>query len=88
MKIEHDLRFSLTKGSEESKQLGQRLYEMMMATEVSGVNEVFVGHTSNLMQGLGIWPKPEGVITVFQKKNDGLVYKGMIKPGQWFSLRK
>ena len=36
----------------------------------------------NLKDGLGVWPKPERVIVVFQKQDNRLV-KGMISPDQW-----
>ena len=81
--IETDLAFSMTKDKEESKKLGERLYNMMMDSEAGANNAVLVGHTSNLRDGLGIWPKPEGVIVVFQKKENGIIFKGMIKPDQW-----
>lgn len=81
--IEPDLQFSISKDKEESKQLGERLYVMMMNSEAGANNVVFVGHTSNLRDGLEIWPKPEAVMTVFQKRGNGLVFKGMIKPDEW-----
>lgn len=81
--IEKDLSFSMTRDKEESKRLGERLYDMMMQSEASANNAVFVGHTSNLRDGLGVWPKPEGVFVVFQKKDNGLIFKGMIKPNEW-----
>ena len=81
--VEPDLRFSITKDEQESKRLGERLYAMMMNSEAGSKNVVFVGHTSNLRDGLGIWPKPEAVIVVFQKQEDELVYKGMIPPDAW-----
>ena len=81
--VEPDLRFSISKDEEESRQLGERLYTMMMNSEPGSKNVVFVGHTSNLRDGLGIWPKPEGVLVIFQKQDDGLVYKGMIQPDAW-----
>jgi len=81
--ISPDLAFSISKDKEESKQLGERLYAMMMASNAGMSNDVFVGHTSNLRDGLGVWPKPEGVIVVFQKNDNSLIYKGMIKPDEW-----
>jgi len=82
-KIEPDLQFSISKAEKESKQLGERLHSMMMNTEVGPKNVVFVGHTANLRDGLGIWPKPEGVMVIFQKQGNKLVHKGMIKPDEW-----
>ncbi len=81
--IEMDLAFSMTKDEEESKRLGERLNDMMMESEAGANNAVFVGHTSNLRDGLGVWPKPEGVIVVFQKKDNGIIFKGMIQPNEW-----
>jgi len=82
-KIDPRLGFSISKSREESLQLGKYLYSAMMNSVTGRKNAVFVGHTSNLKDGLGIWPKPEGVVVVFQKRDNNLVYKGMIKPDQW-----
>lgn len=82
-KIEPKLAFSISKNKEESKQLGKHLYEMMISSQVDTKNTVFVGHTSNLKDGLGIWPKPEGVIVVFKKQANQLIYRGMISPDEW-----
>jgi len=81
--VEPDLHFSISKDEQESKHLGERLYAMMMNSEAGLNNVVFVGHTSNLRDGLGVWPKPEGVVVVFQKQKNKLVYKGIIKPDEW-----
>ena len=81
--IENDLAFSMPTDKEESKKLGKHLYDMMMESEASANNAVFVGHSSNLRDGLGIWPKPEGVIVVFQKKENAIIFKGMINPDEW-----
>lgn len=84
--IEPDLQFSISKDKKESAQLGERLYTMMMNSESGTNNVVFVGHTSNLKDGLGVWPKPEGVVVVFQKRGDQIIYKGMIAPDAWPEL--
>ena len=81
--IEPKLAFSISKNKEESRQLGKYLYEMMNNAQVDQKNTVFVGHTSNLKDGLGIWPKPEGVIVVFSKHNNQLIFRGMITPDEW-----
>ena len=82
-KVEPDLQFSISKNKVESSRLGQRLHAMMMEAKPGSKNIVLVGHTANLKDGLGVWPKPEGVIVVFQKQGDKIVFKGMIKPGEW-----
>lgn len=81
--IEPDLQFSISKNKEESKQLGERLYSMMMNSDAGSKNVAFVGHTSNLRDGLGIWPKPEGAMVIFHKRENKIIYKGMIKPDEW-----
>ncbi len=40
-------------------------------------------HTANLKDGLGIWPKPEGVVVIFEKLESKIKYLGMITPEQW-----
>lgn len=85
-KIEPDLHFSISKNKEESKQLGERLFSMMFNSKTGDKNRVFVGHTSNLRDGLGVWPKPEGVVVVFQKRENKIIYKGMINPNAWPEL--
>ena len=82
-KIDPQLGFSISKNKDESKQLGKHLYSAMLNSTTGQKNTVFVGHTSNLKDGLGTWPKPEGVFVVFQKHGSRLVYKGMIKPDEW-----
>lgn len=84
--VEKDLYFSISKDESESKYLGERLYDMMMNADTSSTNAVFVSHTSNLRDGLGIWPKPEGAAAVFQKKGDEIIHRGVIKPDGWPKL--
>jgi len=81
--VEPDLQFSMSKDKQESQLLGERLKAMMLKAPVGTDNTVFVGHTSNLREGLGVWPKPEGVWNVFKNTGTEIVYKGMIKPDEW-----
>jgi len=81
--IDQNLQFSIKKDRRVSEQLGQHLLTRMQMANVSQHNDVFVGHTSNLRDGLGVFPKPEGVAVIFQKQGNGLTFLGMIKPGQW-----
>ncbi len=82
-KVLQALKFSMTKDAAESKKLGDTLHNLMTESEVTDKNQVYVGHTSNLRDGLGIWPKPEAVMVIFKKEKDTLIYKGMIKPNDW-----
>jgi len=81
--VEPDLQFSMSKNKQESQLLGERLKAMMLKAPVGTNNTVFVGHTSNLREGLGVWPKPEGVWNVFKNTGAEVVYKGTIKPDDW-----
>jgi phosphohistidine phosphatase SixA len=86
-KVEPDLQFSISKNKAESEHLGKLLYQMMMNAKVDNKNNIFVGHTSNLRDGLGVWPKPEGVMMIFKKSDDHqLIYRGMITPDMWLNL--
>ena len=85
MNVENDLQFSISKLDKESKFLAQRLKEMMQGANTINGNVVFVGHTSNLKEAYGIWPKPEAVLVIFKKINDKITYQGMIKPDQLLS---
>ena len=78
-----DLQFSISKNKEESEQLGERLHTMMMKSNDDSNNVVFVGHTSNLRDGLGVWPKPEGAMAIFKKREHRLIFKGIVKPDEW-----
>jgi phosphohistidine phosphatase SixA len=83
--IEENLKFSIGENKEESHVLGRWLFDSIMKTDNNQGNTVFVGHTSNLKDGLGVWPKPEGVMAIFKKRKDRLVYKGMIRPDFWLN---
>ena len=81
--IENDLQFSISKDQEESDRLGRRLFQMMLQAPAGPENTVFVGHTANLRDGLGIWPKPEGVLVIFERQGSDIKLRGMIHPDQW-----
>lgn len=80
------LAFSIGKEEEESEKLGKYLLDSMLATDDDKKNAVYVGHTANLKDGLGVWPKPEGVAVVFKKEGAEIIFKGMIKPNDWLEL--
>lgn len=81
--VDDDLRFSIGLPSEESQNLGQHLFDSMLSITDVEKNTVYVGHTANLKDGLGVWPKPEGVMVVFKKSGDKIVFMGMIEPEEW-----
>lgn len=77
------LQFSIKKDREESELLGEQLRQMMRAADLGQGNAVFVGHTSNLRDGLGIWPKPEAVAMVFRRDGDDLRFLGRVEAEEW-----
>lgn len=81
--VDPNLAFSMAKEEAESVRLGKYLYDVMLASDDSVDNPVFVGHTANLKDGLGVWPKPEGVAVIFKKQDGKIIYKGMISPSDW-----
>ena len=81
--IESDLQFSISKDRDEAARLGNRLREMMLQAPAGPANTVFVGHTANLRDGLGVWPRPEGVMVIFERDGDELKLRGMIHPDLW-----
>jgi len=81
--VDQQLAFSIGKVEEESAKLGHYLFESILASKEHAKNTVFVGHTANLKDGLGVWPKPEGVAVIFKVKDNNIIYKGMIKPSEW-----
>jgi phosphohistidine phosphatase SixA len=87
LQVENDLQFSISKSQDESKYLGDRLKDMMLNADTTNGNAVFVGHTSNLKEGLGVWPKPEGVLVVFKKEDNKLTFKGIITPDALMSFQ-
>lgn len=85
--IDDNLQFSMAMESKQSERLGKYLLDAMLASHDEQRNTVFVGHTANLKDGLGIWPKPEGVMVIFKKENDKIIYKGMIEPDYWLNIK-
>lgn len=81
--VDENLGFSLAMPGEESAKLGQYLLDSMLASDDVEKNTVYVGHTSNLKDGLNVWPKPEGVMAIFKKEGNEIVFKGLIEPDDW-----
>ena len=81
--IDEKLKFSIAMNSKEATFLGQYLLDSMLASNDVKNNTVYVGHTANLKDGLGVWPKPEGVMAIFKKEGNNILFKGMIKPDDW-----
>lgn len=78
-----ELEFSMSKDQAESKRLGEFLCRQLRSTPLGVGNTVFVTHTSNVHDCLGVWPKVEGVALVVERQGERLIYKGMINPEDW-----
>lgn len=63
---------------------GQALRRMLGEAPAAGGNTVLVSHTANLVEAIGIWPKPEGVAIVIRPDGRGAhAVVGRILPQTW-----
>lgn len=81
--ILNDLEFSISKDKAESVRLAKFLCDRLHSTEPGRGNTVFVSHTSNIHDCVGVWPKPEGAAFLLQRQSEKVIYKGMILPSDW-----
>lgn len=81
--IDPELAYSSKGALGQDPKVGQYLKQAMLNTDTEEGNTVFVGHSANLINGLGIWPKPAGVAVIFKKTEDNIILLGMIKPDEW-----
>lgn len=61
---------------------------MLLSTQVSGrTNRVLVAHAPSVMELIGYYPKPEGVVVIFKPLGrNKFEYLGSIAPHQWLEL--
>lgn len=85
--INNDLQYSIKKNAEESESLGKALLEIMLSANTENGNVFIVGHSANLNDGLGVWPKPEGAWVIFQRKNEQMIVQGLIEPNDWQNIK-
>jgi phosphohistidine phosphatase SixA len=64
--------YSLALPKEEALIAAERLKQMLASPPQPGANTVLVGHTSNLKEAVGIWPKKEGEAIVFRPAGNGV----------------
>lgn len=85
--ISHDLRFPAMMGPEEFQHVRHALHEMLTTSPPEGYNTVLVSHSTNLMDAVGINPKPEGVAVVFKPHGDGTCsHVATVPPSEWDRL--
>lgn len=65
------LYYSLGLSKDEAAKAGEELKKLLATAPKAGSNTVLVGHTSNLKEVAGVWPKKEGGAYVFQADGKG-----------------
>lgn len=80
-----DLRQGVDADEATAERRAQALRKMLATVPGEpGANTVLSGHTGNLQEATGIWPKPEGVAIVFRPGDDGkFTYIATILPAHW-----
>jgi len=82
-----DLRFTISTNQQETQRLAEVLKNLLATEPNAGTNTILVGHTGNLREATGVWPKPEGVIHIFKPlREKGFEHLGRITPAQWHAL--
>ncbi len=84
VELNDDLKFSLGVGSENSDRQREFLHALLSTKPAAGTNTVIVGHTANLREASGVWPKPDGVTVIFAPDGTGRIrYRAAIHPDSW-----
>jgi phosphohistidine phosphatase SixA len=65
------LRYSLPLPEPDAARAAGEIQKALATPPAAGVNTVLVGHTSNLKDAAGIWPKKEGGAVVFRPDGHG-----------------
>lgn len=79
-----DLVNTVIADEETATRKAQALKKMLSTPPAAGTNAVLSGHSGNLQEATGIWPKPEGVAIVFKPEKSGkFSYVARIAPTQW-----
>jgi phosphohistidine phosphatase SixA len=82
-----DLVWTLGQPEEATQRRVEALRKLLGTQPPKGTNTVLVSHTANLKEAMGLWPEPEGVMYIFQPREDGGVsYLGNIGPEEWMAL--
>lgn len=80
----HALVYTLALPKEELGVAADELRKMLAASPPAGTNTVLVGHTTNLKEATGLWPKQEGGALIFRPNGDGtFALAGSIDPADF-----
>ncbi len=78
------LYYSLGLAKDEAAKAGEELKKILATAPKAGSNTVLVGHTSNLKEVAGVWPKKEGGAYVFQPDGSGgFKLVGLLEPADY-----
>jgi phosphohistidine phosphatase SixA len=78
------LAFSINMPKDKRDVATEKLKELLFTQPPAGMNTIIVGHTGNLREATGRWPKPEGVLFIFQLDKTGqLNLVAKVKPDEW-----
>jgi phosphohistidine phosphatase SixA len=78
------LAYSLAMPKDDASRAAGEVKKMLASEPASGKNTVLIGHTSNLKEAAGIWPKKEGGAVVFRPDGKGsFVLVGTIDPAEF-----
>ncbi len=78
------LYYSLGLSKDDAAKAADDLKKLLATAPKSGSNTVLVGHTSNLKEVAGVWPKKEGGAYVFQPDgNGGFKLVGSLDPADF-----
>jgi phosphohistidine phosphatase SixA len=81
------LAFSINMPKDKRDAATEKLRVLLFTQPPAGMNTVIVGHTGNLREATGHWPKPEGVLFIFQLDQTGqLNLVAKVKPDEWDAL--
>ncbi len=84
---DENLKHTVTASKQEAEQQSLALKALLSTLPVAeGTNTVVSGHTGNLQEATGIWPKPEGVAIVFKPHGDGEFHYVATIPPQYWSM--
>lgn len=79
-----DLFFAIALTKEGKERKGAALRNLLARVPERGKNTVIVGHTANLQEAVGLWPKPEGVAYIVRPDGKGNIsLLGRIEPDTW-----
>lgn len=83
-KVADMLSYSLGLPKEAAERAAGELKKVLATTPKAGANTVLIGHTSNLKEAAGLWPKKEGGALIFRPDGQGaFAFVGTLEPAEF-----